>query len=178
MFNTNWQGVTQTTIHRGAYHFFTTGSDPIVQADSFLKDVGMLGAGDLPPVIDVESGSFNAIKPDTAAHKQTIIDNINKWLTHVSEKTGRTPIMYVGADAWQSLGNPTGFSQYPLWIPAYGNTDPVKGTSFASVPIPAQPPVRIPGDFGTWVFWQVRGTTSKNSRRDSFYVGLRCVQRR
>ncbi len=41
-------------IVRGAYHFFDPTEDGVAQANRFLSVVGELGAGDLPPMLDLE----------------------------------------------------------------------------------------------------------------------------
>ena len=47
---------------RGAYHLFLPNVDPAAQANLFLTKVGPLGAGDLPPTLDVEvSGGLTAL---------------------------------------------------------------------------------------------------------------------
>ena len=54
-FSTHWPILKMDGIIRGAYHFFhPLTSDPTTQAQEFLKTLGKLAPGDLPPVIDVE----------------------------------------------------------------------------------------------------------------------------
>ena len=171
-FSSNWQQVGSTGLPRGAYHFYTTGADPIVQAKKFLNTIGPLGPKD-KLVMDAESGSIDYLKPDktigifdldkqklSPQNQSTIVKNIKLWLDYVTKQTGKIPIIYTSARLWTHLGGgpngPAGFSQYPLWIAHYGFTNGKTGTSFEQVPQPAEPPVKIPGDFGKWTFWQTR----------------------
>src|SRR5262245_43937892 len=53
-FATNWAAMKQHGVVRSAYHFFHANLDPIAEADHFLKIMGPLEPGDLPPVLDLE----------------------------------------------------------------------------------------------------------------------------
>ena len=50
----NWHGIRSAAIHRGAYHFFYAGDDPVKQANHFIKTMGKLRTQDMPPMLDVE----------------------------------------------------------------------------------------------------------------------------
>jgi lysozyme len=88
-------------------------------------------AGTLPPVLDIETtGGLSAT-------------NTTKWvktfLTTLQGVTGRTPMIYSGNWFWRGyMGNPAGFSQYPVWAAQYtGGIGP-----------------NLFGDFQYSTFWQ------------------------
>ncbi|HEX2641381.1 MAG TPA: GH25 family lysozyme [Thermoanaerobaculia bacterium] len=127
-FQTNWNGVKEAGLLRGAYHFYQPDDDPDQQADHFLNTVP-LGEGDLPPALDVE------ISNGQSASK--IIQGIEAWLTKVQQSTGQTPVLYTDPSFWATLGT-SQFGAYPLWIAEYGNL--------------ATP--KLPAGWKTWTFWQ------------------------
>jgi lysozyme len=126
-FATNWPAMKAAGILRGAYHFFVAADDPTAQAELFLKAVGSLENGDLPPVVDVETDS------GTSA---TLVADVQTWLDAVQAATGRRPIIYTGPNFWNE--NMTGgFGGYPLWVAEYG----------VSAPKPV-------AGWSRWTFWQ------------------------
>jgi len=130
MFQTNWEGAKAAGLLRGAYHFFEADDDAQQQAQNFLNAVS-LGAGDLPPVLDVESSSTSS-QVSTSA----IIDGVETWLKTVAEAVGVTPIIYTDCGYWNSLDTQQ-FASYPLWIAEYGVSSPTLPTGWTS-----------------WTFWQ------------------------
>lgn len=62
-YNANLAGATAVNLPFGAYHFYSPGRDPIVQADHFLN-VAHVGPGSLPPVLDVEKVSPTNLRPN------------------------------------------------------------------------------------------------------------------
>ena len=56
-FARNWSEMKRVGILRGAYQFFEPGEDPSAQAQIVVAAVGKLGPGDLPVMLDLESGS-------------------------------------------------------------------------------------------------------------------------
>lgn len=114
----NWAEARRVGILRGTYQYFQPDEDPIAQADLLLENMGTLMADDLPPVIDVEAtGGLGAA---------AIAASVQAWLDHVEAATGRTPIIYSGYYFWRdNVGDPPGFTRYPLWIPQYGPVCPL-----------------------------------------------------
>jgi len=110
-FDTNWQGMKDVGLVRGAYQFFLPDQDPIAQADLMLSAMGPLGEGDLPPVLDVED--TGGLGP------AALSDRIATWIAHVEPVIGRKPIIYTGKYFWQDNVQSTAFGEYPLWIPNY-----------------------------------------------------------
>lgn len=126
-FQTNWSGATAAGLLRGAYHFYQPGADPQQQAESFLSVVHPR-AGDLPPVLDVE----------TPGEASEIIAGIRVWLAAVEQASGKTPILYTNPSFWAGLGaGASGFGRFPLWIADYGVESPT-----------------VPEGWPSWTFWQ------------------------
>ncbi|MBS2030181.1 MAG: hypothetical protein JST54_19920 [Deltaproteobacteria bacterium] len=128
-FATNWQGAKAAGVARGAYHFFHSNMDPIQQADFFLSVAGNDFSHDLPPMLDLEvtDNSTSAVVASTAL----------AWLQHVQEQTGRAPVVYTSARFMTSIGNPSGFEAYPLFVANWQVTCP-----------------NVPTPWTNWVFWQ------------------------
>ena len=90
---------------------------PLSTATSDAKEfAALMGnvkvAGTLPPVLDMETTGGLSAKNATAWMKA--------FLTELQSATGRTPMIYSGQWFWKGyLGNPTGFSQYPVWAAQY-----------------------------------------------------------
>ncbi len=135
-FATNWAGAKAAGLLRGAYQFFRASDDPITIADQFLAKIGTLGAGDLPPVLDVEVTDGQSAT--------TIKNNMETWLAHVEQQTGRTPFIYVSPGFWPNLGSPNE-SHYRLWVANWGVSCP-----------------SLPTGWSTWQMWQYadNGTVS------------------
>ena len=94
-FNQNFYQARQNNIHRGAYHFLTTSSDPVAQARHFCKIV-QLETGDIRPILDVER---------------------RDKLTPAQLRT--TPILYTSYKFRTDYLNTPEFDRYPLWIAHY-----------------------------------------------------------
>lgn len=104
----------------GGYHFARPAPDHTGQQEaahfvSVLKQVGLLGKGDLPPVLDIEA----VVGLGTADLRKWVRD----FCREVKRSTGVTPWIYTGQWFWAPrLGDParfTGFTRYPLWLAAY-----------------------------------------------------------
>jgi lysozyme len=108
-FATNWANTQANGIVHGAYHFFRPKSDPVAQADFFVRVAGSPKSGELPPVIDLEV-TDGLTAAQVAAGART-------FLQRVQQKTGRVPMIYTSVRVFNSLlGGPPGFNPYPLWV--------------------------------------------------------------
>jgi GH25 family lysozyme M1 (1,4-beta-N-acetylmuramidase) len=129
-FDSHWSGARGAGLLRGAYQFFRASQDPVAQADLLVRKVGRLGAGDLPPVVDVESND--------GVSSATLVANLRRWIERVREGTGREPIVYTAVGFWDALAaNTSEFARQKLWVANYGVRCPY-----------------LPRDWSTWTFWQ------------------------
>ena len=117
-FATNWKAAKAAGVAVGAYQFFEPSQDPTAQADllvSHLTSVGY-GAGDLPPVIDVEvTGGVSAA---------TVSSHVNTWIARVKSRTGRLPSLYTSPGFWSGIGNPTPTTLPYIWVANWGVSCP------------------------------------------------------
>jgi len=94
-FQQNWQGIAAAGLIRGTYQFFEPGQDSAAQAALLLSQMGTLGPGDLPPVLDVETlGGQSA---------STVDAEIGTWVTIVRAAIGRNPIIYTSPFFWATI---------------------------------------------------------------------------
>src|SRR5213080_155746 len=96
-FVANWQRMSDAGIIRGAYHFFWPLTPWQDQAENFIKTVGALNPGDLPPVLDLEEAipKSSASKRDAwedvpADQRPSIIRN---WLDAVEQALSMRPMI-------------------------------------------------------------------------------------
>ncbi len=141
-FTQDWNGAAGAGLYRGAYHYARPKlplSTAIEDARHFISVTGsMQGPLDLPPVLDFEE--TGGLPPASVAQWA------RTWLQEVERLTGRASIIYPGYYFWRdSVGGPTDFGRYPLWIANW--------TSAAA-------PAPIPAGWGTWTFWQWTATGS------------------
>jgi len=128
----NIRGAAENNIHWGAYHFFRTHIDPVIQAQVFCETVGEFNS--LPPVMDLEAAGS---KGERLNHK------VRQFLEEVVRITGRTPIIYTSGGFWRSymmyekLNHTDWAGNYPLWLAHYTNL----------WPSPLYP-------WAAWDFWQ------------------------
>ena len=128
MFQANWGGAGNAGIPRGAYQYFRADQDPVKQADVLIGLLRTHGAGELPPVIDVE---------DTAGLPlQTVAENARAWIERVRKELKVEPIVYTNPGMWITRGAPEIASQ-TLWVAHYTTTCP-----------------SIPSPWKLWRIWQ------------------------
>ena len=136
-FQKNWREVGQTSLLRGAYHFFRPVKDPNIQARLFESQV-RLKVGDLPPVVDVE----NANRQSTAS----ICRNLQKFLDLLEDEYHVKPIIYSNL-SFYSRHLAGKFNKYPIWIAYY-----------------LEDPFEMPDD-RDWSFWQYTESGNVNGIR-------------
>ena len=135
-FKQDWNGAADAGLYRGAYHYGRPKlplSTAVEDARHFVSVTGTMQGGlDLPPVLDFEENG--GLAPGYVA------EWARTWLQEVERLTGRTPIIYTGYYFWRdSVGGPTDFGRYPLWVASWTN---------------AAAPALIPSSWSTWTFWQ------------------------
>ena len=128
-FAANYANAKAAGLVRGAYQFFRPGQDPIAQADLLLAKIGhQLGAGDLPPVLDVEvTDGYSATRVLTA---------VDAWVSHVSKALGRMPFVYTSPGFWAGLGAHRNYGAN-LWVANWTTRCPT-----------------IPNGWSTFTLWQ------------------------
>ncbi len=129
MFSTNWPAMKEAGLLRGAYHFFHASEDATDQANHFMQIV-QLEPGDLPPVLDLESGGLDG------QSGSTLVEGAATWLGLVQQQTGFTPMIYV-SPSFANEYLESKFGAYPLWVAEYGVSEP-----------------KTTNGWETWTFWQ------------------------
>ena len=132
-FSTNWNGMADAGIIRGAYHFFSAGRDATQQAQHFIDVLGTIEANDMPPVLDLED------RVGIAKYKVTrpqLINSVNTFLSVMTDAYGVVPIIYADPSFWKQYMSPV-YGSYPLWIANPHVTRPI-----------------IPDDWEDYTFWQ------------------------
>ncbi|MCU1277479.1 MAG: putative rane protein, partial [bacterium] len=130
----NFKNARANGVIAGAYHFFRPAADATAQADFFVQTAGVPAAGDLPLTIDLEA-------TDNVAGA-TVASSAITFLQRVEQKTGRKPIVYTSASFLSSIGNPSTFGAYTLWVANWQVSCP-------KIPSPA---------WSDWLFWQDSST--------------------
>ncbi len=126
-FAANWVGMKSAGLLRGASAFYEMSQDPQAQAENFCKTV-TLESGDLPPVVDIETGTL-------ASHAQ-MAQSLRAFIDAVKAHYGLDPIIYTSPGYWNAYFNDS-FADCPLWVAEYGVSAPKPVTGW-----------------GYWTFWQ------------------------
>ncbi len=128
----NTEGALASGIHWGAYHFFRTHIDPVIQAQVFCETVGEFSS--LPPVLDLEAAGS---KGERLNYK------VRQFLEEVEKLSNRKPLIYTSSGFWRSFmacekRDHTDWARfYPLWIAHYTSLWP-----------------NTPYPWIGWAFWQ------------------------
>jgi len=128
-FNRNFAEARRNEIVRGAYHYFSTHSSAKQQADYFCRMV-QLEAGDLPPVLDVET----EVDDINDYSRGKLRSEVLTWLHIVEKHYGVRPILYASYKFRLHYLGDLEFERYPFWIAHYY----VDSLEYK----------------GTWAFWQ------------------------
>ena len=147
-YDRNYLRAREAGIRVGPYHRTFTGGrgpksvrvDAREEANVFLEEVGDdFGAGDLPPVLDVES-PFNDLSGSLLRRW------IRNWLVKVEKELNVRPIIYTNASSWGVTGDTTRFAEkgYRLWVANFDVSRP-------------QVPADNWGGLG-WSIWQYTST--------------------
>lgn len=106
----NFERARQHEFIRGAYHFYVPKTDPLKQAEFFIRTV-QLKTGDLPPVLDVEVTGKKT--------KEELQEGVKTWLQTVESHYGVKPIIYASYKFKMKYLNDSLFNTYPYWIAHY-----------------------------------------------------------
>ncbi len=168
-FQTNWKGVqtgSADQLVRGAYSMFNykrQGVTPGAQAAAFIKELKLaqptglqLGAGTLPPMIDLEtmpdkkSGETDeSEKKLIHADRERIKKELKALIEALHTEYGRGVLMYVGYEIWDMLEvsalDEKDFAKHPflLYIANYKD-----GATAPTMPKTV---------WSSWTFWQYYG---------------------
>jgi lysozyme len=107
-FGANWAGIKAAGMVRGVYQFFRASEDPTAQANIVVNAVGSIGAGDLPPVADVE-----VMDGESGA---TLVANLATWVSVIKSRLGVTPVIYSAPGFWDALPSTGQFGGDRLWV--------------------------------------------------------------
>lgn len=118
MFSENWKNAGKSPVRRGAYHFFRSSKSPAAQADNFIRTVGTLRHGDLPPVLDIETMHKGCTKEALSA-------SALEWLRKVEGHYGRKPVVYTSDHFAREILSREITEGYPLWIAHYDTPAPL-----------------------------------------------------
>jgi len=128
-FQNHWLELKRLGIPRGAYHFFVTEDDPVVQAEFFIQTVGD-DHGELLPVLDIELIGHGT--------RGDLAKKVRIFLELVEKKYRVKPIIYTSPNFWDKHIR-SDFSAYPLWVAEYGVDKP-----------------RLPHGWTGWMIWQYK----------------------
>jgi lysozyme len=121
-FASRWLGLKAIGTKRGAYHFYRTNIDPIVQAKHFLKTCEGLQEGDIL-ALDFETCTIKGLiqtMDDLKSHKQDAI----KFMSHIEAITGIKPWFYTYHGVIKECDFGPEFAAYPLWYARYTSITP------------------------------------------------------
>jgi lysozyme len=130
-FRRHWDGLGETGLLRGAYHFARPGGDPEAQAAHFAAVVGPPAWGELPPALDLEA--------DGGLPAAAVVEWTLAFVRKAEALFGRALIVYTGGLWRRTLGDPLvpALSSRLLWTARYGAHEPV-----------------VPRTWQRWDFWQ------------------------
>lgn len=140
MFTTHWAGAGSAKLMRGAYHYFRSGVDPIVQARQLTAKTF---DAELELVLDVETQNI-------PVPQKVFADQVLACLKEIERLSNKRPMIYTGSYVWTELtGNPTWASDYPLWIGQYpfGDVCPTLEQIQGLVP-------SLPTGWTSYAYWQ------------------------
>lgn len=116
-FKTNWPELKKRDYTRGAYHFYVTNIPPEEQAEHFLATIGEdFDSKDISLIVDIEKLS---IPKGTSVNKDTLNEELLKFLNIVESKTKRIPIIYTSNGFADEYLFSNDLAKYPLWIAEY-----------------------------------------------------------
>lgn len=108
-FDYNWTQAKKEGFLRGAYHYFSTTSTGLTQANMFISNVAV-EKGDLPPMVDVE---------EIPEDKGKFIEELKIFIAKIEEHYGVMPIIYSGKNYKEKYLYDKFFDRFPTWIAHY-----------------------------------------------------------
>ncbi|MCP4441123.1 MAG: hypothetical protein GY810_19535 [Aureispira sp.] len=129
-FNQNWAGAKRAGLRRGAYHFFSFHRTGKEQVNNYIESVS-LSPNDLPPVIDLEYGSYSEKNRPKAS---VVVKELRYMLEKFHQHYGKRPILYCTYNCYNLYVKGI-FDEYFVWIRDTKNSKP-----------------QLPNK--QWLFWQ------------------------
>lgn len=117
-FAENWKNMSDNDLYKGAYHFYVYEDNALDQAKHFINTVKDL-RGDMPPVIDLESGGL-----DGQVNLKDYQKGVSVWLQAVEKALGVTPVIYTNPSFGNEYLNNPVFAKYDLWLADYVKENP------------------------------------------------------
>lgn len=111
-FKENFENAYAQGLYVGAYHFFSFDSSGSTQAQNYIRNVPVLTARSLPPVVDVE---FYGNKASNPPHKEAVYKELDTFLEILSKHYGTKPLIYT-TPSFYDLYLRDKYERYPLWI--------------------------------------------------------------
>ena len=108
-FDENWSKAKEHNFLRGAYHYFSTTSTGLAQANMFIENVKR-EKGDLPPMVDVE---------EIPENRERFIEELKIFIARIEEHYGVLPIIYSGKNYKEKYLDDKFFDRFPTWIAHY-----------------------------------------------------------
>ena len=108
-FKENFEEAGKHGFMRGAYHYFSTHSTGLAQAEMFIK-TAKLKSGDLPPMVDVEERPKN---------KKKFLQELKIFISKIEEHYGVKPIIYTYRKYKSNYLTEAFFDKYPSWVAHY-----------------------------------------------------------
>ena len=173
-FPREWPKIKAAGLVRGAYLFlrfpnskadsrYGPPARPAAQAQAFIRTVGKLERGDLPPALDVEFPGNGRV--ETGMRPEQLLEGVRAAWTVLRDNYGVAPMIYTSARVWrEDLNNlpAPDLVQSPLWLTPYpfGERGPavrnpkafVRGGRYFPPPVP-----RPWGDNTNWWIHQYQG---------------------
>jgi GH25 family lysozyme M1 (1,4-beta-N-acetylmuramidase) len=144
-FASHFHGIKSKGLLSGPYWFARPYNDVDAQADEMigvLQRAGY-GAGDLPPVLDIEQDDY--YKNQSGLSAQDFVRYIDRWRQRMKDAFGKDIIIYTGKSWWDPEIAATKYGQggVPLWV--YHDSIYHDESSFCP---------DIPVGWGSYTFWQ------------------------
>ncbi len=150
-FKKNWKTIPEKGFIRGAYHFFRSQDDPLLQTQHFLSAIEDLKVTDIAPIVDFESGGI-----DPSQTVEEVRDNLLAMLEGIKVQSPRNPIIYTDIYTANKYLTDRAFSKFPLWMAYYTQEE--------------EPKIPATWKEKGWTFWQKTSSYQINGEKNDFDV--------
>lgn len=129
-------GARAAGLATGLYHFANPANSPMANADAFATQIGRLGAGQLPPCLDLETGSgdlsgwtrtfISELRARTGIRRVMVYSGVAFFTAHIGESWMDPDVLLWLAHYGRPAGKP-GYSTPRVAIHQYSSTGSVPG---------------------------------------------------